>query len=68
MALFLGLLMQEVMEAMMPGGALHTWRRWGLALVAAAGGIVGAGADVSRLRPVRIRGRAVGGLAGRLRR
>ena len=42
MAFFLGLLMQEVMEAMMPGGALHTWRRWGLALIAAAGGIVGA--------------------------
>jgi NhaA family Na+:H+ antiporter len=42
MAFFLGLLMQEVMEAMMPGGALHTWRRWGLPLIAAAGGIVGA--------------------------
>ena len=42
MAFFIGLLMQEVMEGMMPGGALHTWRRWGLALIAAAGGIVGA--------------------------
>jgi Na+:H+ antiporter, NhaA family len=42
MALFLGLLAQEVLEAMMPGGALHTWRRWGLPVVTAAGGGVGA--------------------------
>jgi NhaA family Na+:H+ antiporter len=42
MAFFLGLLMQEVMEAMMPGGPLHTWRRWAMPLIAAAGGIVGA--------------------------
>src|SRR5512138_286889 len=42
MAFFLALLAQEVREALMPGGALHTWRRWGLAIVAAAGGIAGA--------------------------
>jgi NhaA family Na+:H+ antiporter len=42
MALFLGLLAQEVLEAMMPGGALHTWRRWTLPIVIAAGGVIGA--------------------------
>jgi NhaA family Na+:H+ antiporter len=42
MAFFLALLAQEVREALMPGGALHTWRRWSLAVVAAAGGIAGA--------------------------
>lgn len=41
MAFFLALMAQEVFDAMMPGGALHTWRRWGLALVAAAGGLAG---------------------------
>lgn len=44
MALFLALVVQEVLEAMMPGGALHTWRRWMLPIVAAAGGIAGAAA------------------------
>lgn len=42
MALFLALIAQEVLEALMPGGALHTWRRWTMSLVAAAGGIAGA--------------------------
>jgi Na+:H+ antiporter, NhaA family len=42
MAFFLGLLVQEVLEATMPGGALHTWRRWAMAVVAAAGGAAGA--------------------------
>jgi NhaA family Na+:H+ antiporter len=41
MAFFFALATQEIVEAVMPGGALHTWRRWGLAVVAAAGGIVG---------------------------
>src|SRR5258705_271985 len=41
MALFVGLIMQEIVEAAMPGGALHSWRRWTLPLIAAAGGIVG---------------------------
>ena len=44
MAFFFALIAQEIVEAMMPGGALHSWRRWGLALVAAAGGIAGAAA------------------------
>lgn len=42
MAFFLALVVQEVLEATMPGGALHTWRRWSMPLVAAAGGIAGA--------------------------
>ena len=44
MAFFFALMAQEIVEAVMPGGALHTWRRWGLALIGAAGGIAGAGA------------------------
>jgi NhaA family Na+:H+ antiporter len=43
MALFLGLLAQELFESVMPGGALHSWRRWGLALLGAIGGLAGAG-------------------------
>jgi NhaA family Na+:H+ antiporter len=42
MAFFFALVAQEVAEAVMPGGALHTWRRWSLAIVAAIGGMVGA--------------------------
>jgi NhaA family Na+:H+ antiporter len=42
MALFLGLVMQEAFEAVMPGGALHTWRRWSMPIVAALGGLLGA--------------------------
>jgi NhaA family Na+:H+ antiporter len=42
MAFFFALMAQEVTEAVMPGGALHSWRRWTLPLVAAIGGIVGA--------------------------
>jgi Na+:H+ antiporter, NhaA family len=41
MALFFALATQEIVEAVMPGGALHTWRHWGLPVAAAAGGIVG---------------------------
>lgn len=41
MALFLALVTQQAMEAVMPGGALHTWRRWSMPLTAAAGGIAG---------------------------
>ena len=41
MAFFFALATQEIVEAVMPGGALHTWRRWGLAVVAATGGILG---------------------------
>ena len=38
MALFLGLLAHEVIEAAMPGGVLHSWQRWTSAVVAAAAG------------------------------
>ena len=41
MALFVGLIVQEIVEAVMPGGALHSWRRWSLPLIGAAGGIAG---------------------------
>lgn len=41
MALFLGLLAQELMDALLPGGALHSIRRWILPVLAAAGGMVG---------------------------
>jgi NhaA family Na+:H+ antiporter len=41
MALFVGLIMQEIAEATMEGGALHSWRRWTLPLIGAAGGIAG---------------------------
>jgi NhaA family Na+:H+ antiporter len=42
MAFFLALITQEVLEATMPGGSLHTWRRWSVPAIAAAGGAVGA--------------------------
>jgi NhaA family Na+:H+ antiporter len=42
MALFFALVAQEVYEEVMPGGALHSWRKWLLPIVAAAGSIVGA--------------------------
>ena len=41
MALFFALITQEVVEEVMPGGALHTWRRWAMPVVAATGGLVG---------------------------
>src|SRR5262245_31363575 len=44
MAFVFALLGQEVFEATMPGGALHSWRKWTLPLIAAAGGIAGAAA------------------------
>jgi NhaA family Na+:H+ antiporter len=40
MALVIGLLTQEAVEAMMPGGTLHSWRRWSLPIAGAVGGIV----------------------------
>jgi len=42
MALFFALMAQDVLEATMPGGALHTWRRAALPIVAAVGGSIGA--------------------------
>jgi NhaA family Na+:H+ antiporter len=41
MALFFGVVTHEIVEAMMPGGALHTWRRAILPVAAALGGIGG---------------------------
>jgi NhaA family Na+:H+ antiporter len=42
MALFVGLVTEEVLEALMPGGALYHWRRTLLPVVAAIGGVLGA--------------------------
>ena len=44
MALFFALITQEIVEEVMPGGALHTWRRWTLPAVGAVGGTLGAAA------------------------
>lgn len=41
MAIVLGLMTQSAIEAVMPGGALHAWRRWALPIVAAGGGALG---------------------------
>ena len=41
MTLFFALITQEVLEQAMPGGALHSWRRWLLPVAAAAGAIAG---------------------------
>jgi len=41
MALFFALVTQEILEAMMPGGALGTWRHAFLPIIAAAGGLLG---------------------------
>jgi Na+:H+ antiporter, NhaA family len=42
LAFAIAFLAQEVVEATLPGGALHPWRRAALPLVAAAGGTLGA--------------------------
>ncbi|OFW46838.1 MAG: hypothetical protein A3J29_06550 [Acidobacteria bacterium RIFCSPLOWO2_12_FULL_67_14b] len=44
MAFFLALMTQEVFEAVMPGGALHSWRYWSLPIAGALGGLAGAAA------------------------
>jgi NhaA family Na+:H+ antiporter len=41
MVFFVGLVTEEALEAVMPGGALHRWRRTLLPIVAAAGSVVG---------------------------
>lgn len=41
MAFFFALATKEVVEAIAPGGALHTWRRATLPAVAACGGMIG---------------------------
>src|SRR5262249_53644726 len=42
MAVVFGLITQEIVEAAMPGAALHSWRRWGMPIFLAAGGTIGA--------------------------
>jgi len=42
MALFFALITQEIVEEIVPGGALHTWRRWVVPMVGALGGALGA--------------------------
>ena len=42
MVFFVGLVTEEVLEAVMPRGALHRWRRTLLPIVAAVGGVLGA--------------------------
>ena len=44
MVFFFGLVAQELIEEMMPGGALHHRRRWPVPLIAAVGGTLGAAA------------------------
>jgi NhaA family Na+:H+ antiporter len=44
MTLFFALIAQEVIEAVVPGGLLHTWRRWMFPLVAACGAFAGGAA------------------------
>ena len=41
MVLFFALITGEVIEATVPGGALHTWRRAALPIVGAVGGVAG---------------------------
>jgi Na+:H+ antiporter, NhaA family len=41
LVVFFALITEELVEATVPGGALHTWRRIALALAAAAGGVAG---------------------------
>jgi NhaA family Na+:H+ antiporter len=42
MALFVGLVTEEALEAVRPGGALHRWRRTLMPIVAAVGSVLGA--------------------------
>lgn len=42
MVLFVGMVTQEIVEAVIPGGALYHWRRTLLPVVAAVGGVLGA--------------------------
>jgi NhaA family Na+:H+ antiporter len=44
MALFFGLIAQEVFEETGPGRALHQWRRWIVPMIAAGSGVVAAAA------------------------
>ena len=42
MALFLALMTKEIVEALSAGGALHSWRRRSMGIVAGVGGMIGA--------------------------
>ena len=42
MAIFLGFITQEIVEAVIPKGALYGWRHWTVPLVGAAGALAGA--------------------------
>jgi Na+/H+ antiporter NhaA len=41
MVVFFALITEEIVEATVPGGSLHTWRHVALALAAAGGGVAG---------------------------
>ena len=64
MAFFFGLAMKEIVEATAPGGALHSFRRGALPVVAAVGGMAGpavlyVGLSTLSGRPDMIRGWAI---------
>ena len=63
MVFFFALAAKEVVEAMAPDGALHTWRRAALPVVAATGGMVAPALlyvlGVSQANPALIRGWAI---------
>jgi NhaA family Na+:H+ antiporter len=40
MGIFFAFVTQELVEEVMPGGALHSWRRWTVPLIGAAGGFI----------------------------
>jgi NhaA family Na+:H+ antiporter len=42
MAFFLALIAQDLLDAMAQGGALQTWRKWGLSIIAGLGAFAGA--------------------------
>src|SRR5262249_62096576 len=53
MALFLAVMTKEVVEALSAGGALHSWRRRSMAIVAGGRGGVGATLDSRAVPPDR---------------
>src|SRR5688572_25303804 len=64
MAFFFGLAMKEIIEATAPGGALHSFRRGGLPVIAAIGGMAGpallyVGMAAATGRPDLVRGWAI---------
>ena len=64
MAFFFGLAMKEIIEATAPGGALHSFRRAALPVIAAVGGMAGpallyVGMSLAAGRPDMVRGWAI---------